>query len=115
MKTGQLYLNDQLLLPSVRCTENSLERMRGLLLRSQDFAGNGLIISPCNSVHSFFMTYSIDLVYLNKDFEVIKIYTNFAPWQMSACYGARHVLELPSDKVSRLNIKIGSSLIWKDI
>lgn len=77
-------------------------------------ADKGFLIDPCNSVHSFFMNYSLDILYLNSSFEIIKIYQNLQPWQVSYGYGAAMVLELSSGMSKKLRLKEGYQIIWNE-
>ena len=70
-------------------------RSKGLLGRDGLLPGEGLWITPCESVHTFFMRFAIDLVYLDREFCVKKVRSNVGPWRMSACLTAHSVLELP--------------------
>jgi uncharacterized protein len=70
-------------------------RRKGLLGRESLLPGEGLWIKPCESVHTFFMRFAIDLVYLDRELCVRKVRSNVGPWRMSACLSARSVLELP--------------------
>ena len=59
-------------------------------------AGAGLWLQPCNAVHTFFMRFSIDLVYVGADGTVLAIRELVRPWRLTApVRGARAVLELP--------------------
>lgn len=70
-------------------------RSKGLLGREVLLPGAGLWITPCESVHTFFMRFAIDLVYLDRKLCVKKVRRNVGPWRMSACLSAHSVLELP--------------------
>ena len=75
-----------------------LSRLKGLMFdRSLGAEFDGMLIKPCNSIHTFFMNYSIDVVFLNKDYRVIKIMRNLRPWRMTGIYfKASQVLEIKS-------------------
>jgi uncharacterized protein len=79
----------------VERAETSAERRKGLLGRTELAAGAGLLIAPCESVHSFGMKFAIDVVYLGKDWVVKKIRRGMKPWRISLCLQAWAVLELP--------------------
>lgn len=49
-----------------------LDRMKGLLGRPSLGHGRALYLSPCNSIHTFFMQFSLDLVFLDRTFKVTK-------------------------------------------
>src|SRR3984885_14909096 len=75
-------------------------RRKGLLGRDGLAAGEGLWISPCESVHTFFMRFAIDLVYLDRKLQVKKVRSSVGPWRVSACFQAHSVIELPAGTVS---------------
>jgi uncharacterized membrane protein (UPF0127 family) len=69
-------------------------RRKGLLGREALAEGEGLWIVPCEAVHTFWMRFPIDLVYLDRKYRVIKIRTGVWPWRVSACLRAHSVIEL---------------------
>jgi uncharacterized protein len=69
-------------------------RSKGLLGRQQLSPGEGLWIIPCEAVHTFFMRFAIDLVYLDRKNRIRKIRHAVPPWRLSACLSAHSVLEL---------------------
>jgi uncharacterized membrane protein (UPF0127 family) len=69
-------------------------RRKGLLGRESLAPGGGLWIVPCESVHTFFMRFPIDLVYLDRKKRVRKLRSEVGPWRLSACLTAHSVLEL---------------------
>ncbi len=71
-------------------------RNKGLLGRDGLLPGEGLWIAPCESVHTFFMRFPIDLVYLDRKLKVRKVRHSVGAWRMSACLSAKSVLELPA-------------------
>jgi uncharacterized membrane protein (UPF0127 family) len=81
---------------AVRVADTSPERNVGLLKHTGLNAGEGLWIVPCQSVHTFFMKFAIDLVYLDKRRRVRKVCHAVRPWRISACIWAHSVLELPA-------------------
>lgn len=70
-------------------------RRKGLLGRKALARGEGLWIIPCESVHTFFMGFAIDLVYLDRENRIKKLRSEVVPWRLSACLSAHSVLELP--------------------
>jgi uncharacterized protein len=70
-------------------------RRKGLLGRDGLSAGGGLWIAPCESVHTFFMRFPIDLVYLDRKLRIRKVRSRVGPWRISACLTASSILELP--------------------
>jgi hypothetical protein len=70
-------------------------RRKGLLGRTGLASGDGLWIVPCESVHTFFMQFPIDLVYLDRNNRIRKLGSEVGPWRISVCLSAHSVLELP--------------------
>jgi hypothetical protein len=76
--------------------DHASARNKGLLGRSSLIPGEGLWIVPCGSVHTFFMKFSIDLIYIDRDKRVKKVRSNVRPWRLSACLFAHSIIELPA-------------------
>jgi uncharacterized membrane protein (UPF0127 family) len=85
-------------------------RMRGLLGRSGLERGEGLLLRPTGSVHTFFMRFPIDVVFLSRDGEVLKVARAVPPWRTAAARGAKAVLELGANEAERREIRVGSRL-----
>lgn len=82
MKVTSL-VNDGVVLVGHLETANGLfDRMRGLLGRSGLGCGKGMYLSPCMSVHTFFMRFSIDLVFLDGNRTVVSIHKQIKPWHI---------------------------------
>lgn len=90
--------------------DTSEKRRTGLLKHARLDAGEGLWIVPCESVHTFFMKFAIDLVYLDKNLKVKKVRSAVPAWRMSACLTAHSVLELPAGTAERTNMAVGDVL-----
>ena len=85
-------------------------RRKGLLGREGLLPGEGLWIAPCESVHTFFMRFPIDLVYLDRKHQVRKVRSGVGPWRMSACWSAHSVLELAAGTVAATRTERGDSV-----
>ncbi len=96
-----------------RClvAEAALTRMRGLLGRSGLEQGEGLLLRPASSIHTFFMRFPIDAVFLGRSGEVLRVARNVAPWRAARCSGARAVLELPAGESARRGLEPGTQLL----
>jgi hypothetical protein len=113
---GRIYRGErhEALLPKVAKTATAFERMRGLLGRSAPAAGEGLLISPCNSVHTLFMRFPIDVIFLNKEGRVIRIIDTMLPFKCAMSLGARSVLETGAGEAGRTGIQTGDHLVWEE-
>jgi uncharacterized membrane protein (UPF0127 family) len=85
-------------------------RRKGLLGRESLPPGTGLWIAPCESVHTFFMRFAIDLVYLDRKLMVKKVRTSVGPWRVSACFRAHSVLELPAGTIEATRTACGDTV-----
>ncbi|MGC9157640.1 MAG: DUF192 domain-containing protein [Terracidiphilus sp.] len=90
--------------------EGSAERSKGLLGREGLGAGEGLWLSPCEAVHTFWMRFPIDLVYLDRGKRVKKLRSAVPPWRLSACLAAHSVLELPPGTILDTQTQPGDTL-----
>ncbi len=86
------------------------KRNKGLLGRDALAPGEGLWIVPCESVHTFFMRFPIDLVYLDRKNTVRKVRSAVAPWRLSACFTAHSILELPAGTIRATQTQAGDLL-----
>jgi uncharacterized membrane protein (UPF0127 family) len=81
--------------------------MKGLLGKRELSAGEGLLIQPAPSIHTFFMRFPIDVVFLAKNGEVMKVAPNVGAWRMRSCRRAFAVLELAAGEAERHGIMVG--------
>ena len=76
---------------------SSWRRMRGLLGRPALSPGQGLLIRPCQGVHTLGMAYPIDVVHLDREVVVRKVLHGLKPWRIGPLvWRASLVLELPA-------------------
>jgi len=85
-------------------------RMRGLLGRSSLPSGQGILLRPAASVHTFFMRFSIDVVFLDDELRVVAIAADLRPWRAAGKRGARAVVELPAGECERRGLRVGDQL-----
>lgn len=80
---------------AIELADTSAKRRTGLLKHDHLDPGTGLWIVPCESVHTFFMKFAIDLVYVDRKHVVRKVRHAVPAWRLSACLSAHSILELP--------------------
>jgi uncharacterized membrane protein (UPF0127 family) len=90
--------------------DTSSKRRTGLLKHERLEPGEGLWIVPCESVHTFFMRFPIDLVYLDKKRKVRKVRKAVPAWRLSACLSAHSILELPAGTIEATGTQTGDIL-----
>ena len=95
-----------------RCVvaDRMLPRMKGLLGKRELVAGEGLLIQPAPSIHTFFMRFPIDVVFLSKNGKVMKVAANVGAWRMRSCRRAFAVVELAAGEAERRGITVGDQV-----
>ena len=86
------------------------ERMRGLLGRGELQPGGGMLLERCSSIHTFFMKFPLDLIFLDAGFSVRKTVRNLSPWRMAMSLGAKYTVELPAGTLERVPVGRGDLL-----
>lgn len=87
-----------------------IERLVGLLNRDSLDPDEALIFYDAPSIHMFFMRFPIDVIFLNKDSKILKIFHNLQPWQTASCFRATTTIELPAGKCVEKSTEIGDFL-----
>jgi uncharacterized membrane protein (UPF0127 family) len=91
--------------------ESILTRLRGLLGTHALPPRHGLLLRPCRQVHSFFMRYALDLLFLDAHNRVLRSFSDFAPNRVSPLVrGAAAVLELPAGALADIEVGPGDQL-----
>ena len=96
-----------------RCVvaDRVLSRMKGLLGKRALPTGEGLLIRPAPSIHTFFMRFPIDVVFLSRRGEVLKVSPDVKPWRTRTCRRAYSVLELAAGEAGRRGIAAGDQVV----
>jgi uncharacterized protein len=85
-------------------------RRQGLLGRESMDLSTALILVPCFSIHTAFMKFPIDVIFIDRDGMVVRIAENLTPWHVAACWGARAVIELAGGCLKGHDVRIGDRL-----
>jgi uncharacterized protein len=100
----------RVLVPRLEIAGDSASRKRGLLGRSHLPDGTGLVIAPTNAIHTFFMRFPIDVVFVARDGRVLKVSRHLPSWRIAVGWGAYAVVELAADAATALGIDVGTAL-----
>lgn len=116
-KNGSIWIasteNGRIIADRVRLASAFGSRLRGLLGVRHLPEGEGLLLSPCNSVHMFFMSIPLDVVFLDETGEVVGLICNLRPWRISGLYPrASAVLELPAGTCERAGLRRSDRLVF---
>jgi uncharacterized membrane protein (UPF0127 family) len=95
-----------------RCmvADRALTRLRGLLGRRTLPPGEGILLRPAPSIHTWFMRFPIDAVFLGPELEVLAVRPELPAWRIAASRGARAVLELAAGEAGRRGLEAGAQL-----
>ena len=106
--------NGTLVADKVSVAKNIFDRVKGLLGHSSLGKGEGMFIIPCNSIHTFFMRFPIDVIFVSRENEILKLIHNMPPWRITSIYRkARGVLELAGGVLSKINAAEGMHIELK--
>jgi uncharacterized protein len=100
---------------SVVCAQTEVadtvwRRMRGLLGRASLPAGSGMLFRGESSIHSAFMRFEFDAVFMDRELRVVGLAARIPPWRARAAKGARNILELSAGEIARTEVSIGDQL-----
>jgi len=104
----------KVLVPVVELALDSATRKKGLLGRDGLGSGQALIIAPTNAVHTFFMRFAIDIVFVARDGRVLKVREAVPAWRMAAAWGGYAVVELAAGGASLAGVNVGSRVAVRE-
>jgi hypothetical protein len=86
-------------------------RIKGLLGKKVLLPNQAIILDPCNSVHTFFMRFPIGILFLDKNYKVVRDISRLGPNRITRIYWhSNRVVELPVGKLELTNTQIGDQL-----
>ena len=97
---------------NVEVADTMLRRLKGLLGRRSLAGGEGIVIRPGFSIHTAFMRFSIDVVFLDHDLVVLRIAQTLRPFHTASCRGAREVVELAAGECALRGLAVGDRVAW---
>jgi uncharacterized membrane protein (UPF0127 family) len=104
--------NNSLIAEEVILANTPFKRIKGLLGKKEFRKSQALILDPCNSIHTFFMRFSIDILFMDKNNKVIKAISCLKPFKFTPIvFGAAFAIELPSGTIQSLCIQKDDTLL----
>jgi uncharacterized protein len=102
---------DRILADRAERASSFRQRLVGLLGRAHLPVGEALLITPCNSIHTFFMRMAIDVAFLDAEGVIVKQLGALPPWRATSVYRHAHsVLELPAGTLQASGTREGDRL-----
>ncbi len=97
---------------SVVVADSAWRRLKGLLGKRSLASGEGLVLRPAWSIHTAFMRFPIDVVFVDAELAVIRIDHELPPFRTATCRGAREVVELAAGECKRNGVAPGDRIAW---
>lgn len=100
---------------SVLVADTIVRRMRGLLGRKSLPPGEGILLRPAWSIHTAFMRFPIDAVFIDPEQVVIRVEHGLRPFKTASCRGAREIVELAAGECERRQLEVGDRVAWASL
>jgi uncharacterized membrane protein (UPF0127 family) len=94
----------------VEVADTLLKRLRGLLGRASLASGDGMLFRGESSIHSAFMRFRFDAVFMDRELRVVGLAEDIPPWRARSARGARNILELAAGEIARTGVALGDQL-----
>ena len=97
----------------VALANNLWSRLRGFLGRPRPTEGEGILLVPCNAIHTFGMKFPLDVLFLDAEGQVLHMEDDFPPWKTTKrIRDARYVLEVPAGTAAATRTQPGDDFTW---
>lgn len=95
----------------IKKADTFVGRFLGLMFRRSLPDQEALWIIPCNSIHMFFMRFSLDVAFLDRQQQIVKLVEQVRPWSMiPAVRHAHSVLEMPVGSIQKYGLQAGDKI-----
>jgi uncharacterized protein len=101
---------DAMVASDVKLALSRGDRRQGLLGQNSLDPSVALVLSPCSSIHTMFMRFSIDVVFVDRDGRAVRIVADLPPWRIAVARRAYAVIELSAGSVRARDVRIGDEL-----
>jgi uncharacterized protein len=101
---------DEALAQHVEVAVTRRARRKGLLGRDGLGASCALVLAPCAAIHTMFMRFEIDAVFVDDDGRAVKVVRNLVPWRIAANASAHAVVEFPAGTLRDADVTVGDRL-----
>ena len=108
-----MHLNGKPVLFKIEKANSFVRRLKGWMFKQQIEPSDALWIFPCNSIHTFFMKFPIDVIFFDKNGKVVKLCENISPRSVRLAFYANAVIELHAGVIAEIEAKIGDQILLK--
>ena len=106
--------SQNVLAENTRLANHFWSRFKGLLGTQELKTGDALLLVPCNSIHTFGMTFAIDALFLDNENKILSMLEVLPPWKMSKIvWKAKKVLELPAHTIQKHSLQLGEEILFQ--
>lgn len=107
--------NKNVLASNMKVADSFYTKLVGLTFKDELPNCDAMLFNQCNSIHTFFMRFSIDVLFLSKKNKVVKIIRNFKPWRLTRMYfKATKCIEFPDGSLPE-DLNIGDEIEVRDV
>jgi uncharacterized membrane protein (UPF0127 family) len=106
--------SDETVASDVQLAVTRAERRRGLLGRAGMDHSAALVLSPCWSIHTMFMRFPIDVVFVDRGGRAVRIVRDLVPWRIAVAPRAHAAIELAAGSVDARDVRVGDELSLKN-
>ncbi len=100
---------------AIEVADTAVRKVKGLLGRECLEDGQGLLFKKCSSLHTFFMRFPIDIIFVDKDLKVLKLSCGVTPFKLVAApLRASFAIELPANAIARSETRLGDTLWFEE-
>ena len=103
-RTGETVARD------VELAFSRAARRRGLLGRDGLDMASALVLSSCWAIHTMFMRFAIDVIFVDREGRAVRIVRDLPPWRMTAAFGAQSAIEFAGGSLRFLDVRVGDAL-----
>ena len=115
MKIVKIIKNNTILTQKVIRACTPWARLRGLLGRTSLASNEALVLSPCNSIHTFFMRFPIDAIFMDSSGKVLYLYSHLKPNRLTRIHWrAKEVIEVASGTIEQWKVRVGDILNYEE-
>lgn len=97
---------------SIFVADTTMRRLRGLLGWNRLEPGSGMLLRPAWSIHTAFVRFPMDVVFIDPDQVIIRVEPNLRPFKTASCRGAREVVELAAGEAGKRGLRVGDRITW---
>lgn len=96
---------------NIKVADSFWSRLKGLLGKRKLEYGEGMLLKPCRQIHTWFMSFPIDVLFLDKKGRIVEVLPSLPPGSKSAFVKEGYqVLELPAGAIQKFSLKTGETI-----